>query len=227
MIKRCKECKKELSYDHFYVKGKTTSGSIKRDTICKACKSRVQKRLTKLYGPSGTKSCTKCTQKLPWSEFSFRIQDGNRYLRSTCKSCNKLKWDAWVSVHPEYKDKKREVDRRAHEAYKKYHRRGITKEEYALLFEQQDGVCAICFKPSHDGQDLAIDHNHHTNEVRGLLCKQCNRALGLFGDSISRLQQATIYLQQRGSYGWKQRSVHKAGTSRAAEKKNPGGLQRW
>jgi len=48
---------------------------------------------------------------------------------------------------------------------------------------------------------LAIDHNHHTNQVRGLLCKQCNRALGLFGDSINTIENALNYLKERGSYG--------------------------
>lgn len=48
---------------------------------------------------------------------------------------------------------------------------------------------------------LAMDHNHKTNEFRGLLCKECNRALGLFGDNIDTLTNAVLYLKERGSYG--------------------------
>ena len=46
-----------------------------------------------------------------------------------------------------------------------------------------------------------MDHNHQTNEFRGLLCKECNRSLGLFGDNIDILTNAVTYLKERGSYG--------------------------
>lgn len=88
-----------------------------------------------------------------------------------------------------------------HEEHKKYERRGITKDQYDLVFNIQEGKCAICKEPSKDGTSLAMDHNHETHEFRGLLCKECNRALGLFGDNIDVLQNAVIYLKERGSYG--------------------------
>jgi RNase P subunit RPR2 len=203
MLRKCKECRKELPYADFYIKGKTKTNAIKRDTVCKSCKSVVRSRLVELYGESGLKECTCCRKTLPWDEFSFRIDNKKRYLRSKCKSCSQLKWDSWVTLHPEHKEKKLESDRKAHKNYKKYHRRGITKAQYNLLFEIQNGVCIICANPAANGKDLAIDHNHKTGEVRWLLCLQCNRGLGLFGDSINRLEQAVLYLQQRGSYGGK------------------------
>ena len=49
--------------------------------------------------------------------------------------------------------------------------------------------------------DSAIDHNHVTGEFRGVLCKQCNRALGMFHDSEKVLQNALEYLKMFGSYG--------------------------
>jgi hypothetical protein len=201
MLKRCKQCKKELSYSFFHVKGKTKSGAIKRDTICKNCKSTVHQRLVDLYGESGTKECSSCKQILPWESFSYRVQDGARYLRSKCKNCSLTAWTRWADLHPEYKNKKLESDRDCHQKYKKFHRHGITREQYLLMVEAQCGVCAICKKPPTDGQNLAIDHNHKTDEVRGLLCKQCNRALGLFGDSINSVENALNYLKDRGSYG--------------------------
>jgi hypothetical protein len=69
------------------------------------------------------------------------------------------------------------------------------------VFEAQEGLCAICQEPPKDKQSLAMDHNHQTNEFRGLLCKECNRALGLFGDNIDVLTNAVTYLKERGSYG--------------------------
>lgn len=110
-------------------------------------------------------------------------------------------WSRWADANPEYKNKKLESDRRCHRDYKKYHRRGITKDQYLLILESQNGLCAICKKPPKTNHDLAIDHNHATDEVRGLLCKECNRALGLFGDSIDVIENALNYLKERGSYG--------------------------
>lgn len=201
MLKKCKECNKALDQSLFYVKGKSKNGSIKRDTVCKNCKSRVHKRLVELYGNSGVKSCSNCKQLLPWDSFSYRIQDGSRYLRSKCKECSLNAWQHWADLHPEYKEKKIESDRKCHAEYKKYHRHGITRDQYVLMEQAQGGVCQICKKPPRDKQNMAIDHNHRTNQVRGLLCKQCNRALGLFGDSINTIENALNYLKERGSYG--------------------------
>lgn len=56
---------------------------------------------------------------------------------------------------------------------------GITLQEYNDLLQSQDGKCGICSKfPSN--KRLAVDHNHITGEVRGLLCDNCNRGIGMF-----------------------------------------------
>ncbi len=70
---------------------------------------------------------------------------------------------------------------------------GITLHEYNALFELQGGVCAICKKPS-TGQSLAVDHDHVTGEIRGLLCSKHNQALGAFNDSRNVLSRAIEYL---------------------------------
>ena len=53
---------------------------------------------------------------------------------------------------------------------------GITLENYEQLLDKQRGLCAICGnKP--DNRRLAVDHNHNTGEIRGLLCDYCNNVL--------------------------------------------------
>lgn len=77
---------------------------------------------------------------------------------------------------------------------------GITLQEYEALFDKQNGLCAICkgkeTTKSHDGapRRMPVDHCHKTGRIRGLLCTQCNRGLGMFGDERSRLLAAAEYL---------------------------------
>ncbi len=72
-------------------------------------------------------------------------------------------------------------------------RYNITREEYALMLETQQGRCAIC-----NGKrpyNLPVDHDHKTGEVRGLLCKLCNNRLLPAGrDNVAILTAAIDYL---------------------------------
>ena len=70
---------------------------------------------------------------------------------------------------------------------KKY---GLTFESYFQILEKQNGRCAICRQPI----KLHVDHDHRTGKVRGLLCSNCNMALGSFKDDIGILQNAITYL---------------------------------
>lgn len=73
---------------------------------------------------------------------------------------------------------------------------GITMEQYRAMSEAQKDVCAICGKPNHSGWMLAVDHDHKTGKVRGLLCSNCNRGIGLFKDSSAFLRKAMNYLER-------------------------------
>ena len=202
MQKLCRKCGTRKPYENFYTKGYNSAGNIKRDSVCKDCRSLVNTRWKVLYGESGKKQCSKCLNYLDWDCFRRRKQDGKFYLNSSCKACTKINWDKWVNNNKEHYQKvKKQGQDLLHHNHKKYERRGITKAQYDVVFETQRGLCAICQKPPKDKQSLAMDHNHQTNEFRGLLCKECNRALGLFGDNIDVLTNAVTYLKERGSYG--------------------------
>lgn len=73
---------------------------------------------------------------------------------------------------------------------------GITLDDWNSLFEKQEGRCAICKRPQdYFEKSLAVDHNHKTGKVRGLLCENCNRAIGLLYDNIDSLRNAIDYLE--------------------------------
>lgn len=71
---------------------------------------------------------------------------------------------------------------------------GITVEEYDQMVENQNGVCAICEKPCASGRRLAVDHDHVTGKVRGLLCGACNRIIGHLDNKVWR-DAALNYLE--------------------------------
>lgn len=71
---------------------------------------------------------------------------------------------------------------------------GLTLAEYDEMLESQDGVCAICKEPCATGRRLAVDHDHDTGTVRGLLCSRCNLGIGYLKNAVN-LAQAITYLE--------------------------------
>lgn len=76
--------------------------------------------------------------------------------------------------------------------FRKY---GLTKEEFDALAATQGYACAICRKVPK--ARLHIDHNHETGRVRGLLCSNCNTAIGLLKDRAEFLLNAVNYLLKK------------------------------
>ena len=89
----------------------------------------------------------------------------------------------------------RSPDERRRNSYllRKY---GITLEQYDEMYERQQGCCAVCLRHSEEfTRRLAVDHNHKTREVRGLLCNYCNhRLIGRHTDA-DLLRRMASYLE--------------------------------
>lgn len=88
---------------------------------------------------------------------------------------------------------------KVHQTLRKGHlkeRFGITPDVYDHLFSLQGGVCAICKEPPTE-RYFAIDHNHDTGRIRGLVHKNCNSILGLAHDNKALLRAAADYLEER------------------------------
>ena len=77
-------------------------------------------------------------------------------------------------------------------------RYGITLAEYETRFREQRGGCAICGHPPKTRR-LAVDHEHKTGRVRGLLCMRCNKYI-VGPHTIETAQRLLAYLQQAN--GW-------------------------
>lgn len=79
---------------------------------------------------------------------------------------------------------------------------GITHSQYQEMLKEQDSKCFLCDGPgflmdkAKHKLNLVVDHCHTTGKVRGLLCHNCNRALGLFKDNQEVLLKAVDYLKR-------------------------------
>jgi hypothetical protein len=67
---------------------------------------------------------------------------------------------------------------------------GLSIETHQRMVEEQSGRCAIC----HIKAKLCVDHNHATDEVRELLCGECNHLIGNARESLDILSSAAAYL---------------------------------
>ena len=148
--------------------------------------------------------CSKCEKIKPTSSFN-RDRGKPTGFYSSCKDCaratNKiskaknmpdvLSYNAkWNKANPD----KVAVYRRKW-LVRLY---GITWDQYQGIIAYQGGKCAICFtdKPGKRLRSWMIDHDHSTGEVRGVLCENCNRALGMMQDDPDRLRMAADYLER-------------------------------
>lgn len=137
------------------------------------------------------KTCTVCKEGKPLSDYynCRSSKDGKSYR---CKSCDGIARKTWADNNP----KRQMKSLRGRHLKHKY---GITIEDYEKILVSQNGVCAICGCTSEDAKrvkgSFAVDHCHITGEVRGLLCNQCNRAIGMLNDDPTLLARAVNYLR--------------------------------
>lgn len=150
-----------------------------------------------------TKVCGDCKLNKPASDFS---KDKGKYdgLCWHCKVCRK-KYRQQPHVRSQtsiYNKAERKKDpEKTKERDRKYTLSrywGMTPEEFEKLLNDPGRKCKICKRPerSSEKKPLVIDHCHTSGRIRGLLCDDCNRGIGLLKDSPDILQNALDYLVQ-------------------------------
>jgi hypothetical protein len=126
-----------------------------------------------------------CSKEKLATEFYVRNKKtGVRH--SSCKECDKARVKARHQANPERT--------RNNDLKRNY---GITLKEHQQMFDQQQGVCAIC-KSEGDGKwkKLCVDHDHKTGKVRQLLCRRCNMILGQAYDDKGLFSEFILYLDR-------------------------------
>ena len=128
------------------------------------------------------KVCCICKQHRPKNEFNLCLRNSDG-LVSRCRKCESNK--EWTT------------NRRNNMLQDRY---GISEAEYELMLKSQKGVCALCGKSETRKENgivshLAVDHNHKTFKIRGLLCLQCNTMLGKIENFSEGVQTMVKYLK--------------------------------
>jgi hypothetical protein len=145
------------------------------------------------------KECRKCRKLLNLSE--FRKRNDSPSHASRCKECAREDCKLWRQRNP-HKQKNSTVNwqisnpdkyktLRFNSDLKRY---GLTIKSYKVLVDKQAGVCAICGESETTFARLSVDHCHISGRIRGLLCNNCNRGIGLLKDSATILLRAHEYL---------------------------------
>jgi hypothetical protein len=177
-MKRCRDCGELKPLEDFSPAPGGVSG---RTSYCKPCMnvrssaSRYKHREAKgrpvtprRVVPDGMRWCPDCQTAKPLTEFP-RNRSGKGGHGFYCKPCHNARTRANIVKN--------------HGNSRNYHlkgRYGITGADYDRMLAEQGGLCAGCRKapPQH------VDHDHETDAVRGLLCFNCNQALGNVRDDV-------------------------------------------
>jgi Recombination endonuclease VII. len=128
--------------------------------------------------------CMECGIKLDEINTSL---DSRGNSTGKCYECKLL----WHRKH--HQETKTPEKTKKYQLKSKYN---MTLEEYDKLVEFQQNGCAICRQLVTSERKLAVDHNHKTGEIRGLLCFKCNSLIGLANDDEDLLWKAMEYLKR-------------------------------
>jgi len=112
----------------------------------------------------------------------------NRRARAHSYHKKKSQDDQWLE--------RRRADDRDRQRYRKFE---LGPDDYKRMLHEQHEVCAICSQPERVKRgsrvlSLAVDHDHVTGRIRGLLCQECNRSLGSFEKHDGGLQSLVLYI---------------------------------
>ena len=174
-MKQCAKCKKILPIAEFH-KDKSRQDGVY--SYCKKCNyENVRKYIEKKpkhYSEYGKRYRVKNHEKLMDYSRKWAINNRTRHIQTSCD---------W-----QHRNKDRVFANNIKRNF------GISVKQYSELLKNQGGVCAICGSIPNAKKRMAIDHDHKTGRIRGLLCHMCNLSLGGFRDDPEMLKAAIVYL---------------------------------
>ena len=164
---KCGEVKRNADFP----KNRNTADGYVRE--CRPCRAAIRRRVgdARIVATDGEKRCSRCVVVKPMDGFPVeRIRRDGR--KAMCRECCT---ESSLASH----------------LLRKY---GLSLSQYRALLGSQGGRCAICLREPNQKSRLHVDHCHGTGAVRGLLCSDCNTAIGLLRDKGSVCRRAADYI---------------------------------
>ena len=133
--------------------------------------------------------CSDCKIEFPIEDFYFHDASKTKRVRR-CKPCSYAYTKNWRTNNP---------DKSAAKNRLRLYR--LSNEDFIKMYTFQNGKCAACGKgiPTY-GRDISVDHSHSTGKVRGLLCHNCNDALGKLKDDPTLVYKLFLYILGGGTH---------------------------
>lgn len=169
-MKNCSACRQNLPAEAFS-KCKSRPDGLQPE--CRPCQAvRYRERCERRRGDHDTPTVAQCVRCSRWLDAAFfnRAPAKATGLHAECKDCNH--------------------DRKLIRTY------GITLVQYNEMLAGQNHRCAICKEQCATGKRLAVDHDHDTGLIRGLLCQECNLMLGKGREDPYLLRAGADYLEE-------------------------------
>lgn len=158
-------------------------------------KDYMRKKLIAEIYKDGLKRCSMCREYKQFNEFDLRGNNRPGHYKSKCIICDR-KYDV------EYKRKLAKLPGHSEKLRKRNLKQcfNLTLEQFDFILKLQNECCDIC-GVSFSVKKPHVDHNHNSagKEVRGLLCPECNKGLGMFQDNPEFLRSAAMYLEENTS----------------------------
>lgn len=133
-------------------------------------------------------NCPKCNAENLLLDEVYLYINGKIWQCRKCRNAELKKY----RQRPEVKSKRKLIIK--NDNFKRTYR--ITLIEYNKLLEFYGNGCAICRKECSTGKSLAVDHDHNTKKIRGLLCMNCNTALGMMKENEELIWNMLEYLKR-------------------------------
>lgn len=159
------------------------------------------------------KQCTKCKLTKPLEEFS-KTKKSSDGKRSRCRVCinaderqRRINYPEVVNGYwRKYRAKHRELVSKHGRRYNLRTKFGISPEVYDGMAMRQENVCMICKQPETNVETrtanngkiyrLCVDHNHDTNTIRDLLCRNCNSIFANLNEDPNLIKSFLLYAEK-------------------------------
>lgn len=197
--KTCTRCHEGKPLDQFSRNRSKRGGYETRCKICTAATDKEYREVNKEKIAARKKEWYETNREHDLARKKVYREENAEKESARAKSYREANREKVAARQKQYREANRErllVQKRAYWYRAKYR---LTVEEYDAMVERAGGVCEICHEPPPADSPIAgnrvlhVDHDHETGEVRGVLCHNCNKALGLIGDA--NIAAAVAYIE--------------------------------